>query len=451
MQNNLKVISKAVKAAVSSTSVTMAAKVVGANVKTFPIHPSATVFPDLSAEEFAALKEDIRANGQQQPIFLKDGQVVDGRQRLRACLELAIKPVVLEIAATVNAHQAMVSNNLLRRHLTESQRAMIGAALVTTRVGSNQSTGKAVTQSEAAKLLGISTDTIQRAGKLIANGNGRLMRVVSDGKLTVSEAIPLTALPPDRLNTVLAAANDDTFRYQLRVAKNEARDAKRAPILKAVAEKRANNKPLDSVPGQFGVLYVDPPWNYLPETDTGYPTMSRGELMKLDVGSKAETNSVCFMWVPASQLPLALELMKEWGFEYKTNAVWDKKHPGTGSYFQSRHELLLLGTRGKLPKVAPEDCAQSIFVEQRTTHSTKPEIARSIIEKMYPSLTKLELFRRGDAPEGWAVWGNEAITTMTPEKPPVATTAKYSRGMGRSAKLEVPWKAANERRFRKAA
>ena len=408
-------------------------------------HPVTACFHDLPDAEFEALKADIKEHGQQQPIVTMNGKIIDGRQRLRACRELGIEPKFIEMKGNQTAEEAVISLNLIRRHLTESQRAMIGIRLVTTRLGSNQNTGESVSQQDAASLLGVSADSIQRAGKVEKAGFPALVKKVEAGKLTVHEAVQISKLPIKEIKGILAA-NDEQFRDRVKAARIKVRQMKIEAVQIELDAKRANNQPLETVAGQYGVLYIDPPWDYLPETDLGYPTLNREELLALPVAAKAAENAVCFLWSPASQLPLALEVMKAWGFEYKTHAVWDKESPGTGSYFHSRHELLLLGTKGTLPEVEPKCRHQSIIAEKRGQHSRKPKAAYVMIEQMYPGLSKVELFARGKARDGWAVWGNEAIPAPAIE-PEAAATAKPVKTTRSRAKAAV----ANGGEFSKAA
>jgi N6-adenosine-specific RNA methylase IME4 len=106
-------------------------------------------------------------------------------------------------------------------------------------------------------------------------------------------------------------------------------------------------------------------------------------------------------------LPEALEVMKAWGFVYKSSFVWDKLKANFGNYNLVRHEFLLIGTRGScLPESdTPIPSVQSI---ERTEHSRKPAEFRAIIDRLYPSGERLELFARGQVPAPWRTWGTEA-------------------------------------------
>jgi len=169
----------------------------------------------------------------------------------------------------------------------------------------------------------------------------------------------------------------------------------------------------------YRVIYADPPWSYNDSqavkgdygTGTGaanshYPSMTLTELKALDINALANDDAVLFLWATCPLLVEALELVKAWGFKYKAQFVWNKTKHNMGHYNSVRHELLLVCTKGScLPDA--NQLINSVQHIERTKHSAKPEEFRTIIETLYLG-KKIELFRRGEAPEGWDVWGNEA-------------------------------------------
>lgn len=172
--------------------------------------------------------------------------------------------------------------------------------------------------------------------------------------------------------------------------------------------------------GKFNLILADPPWQYRTGTTTPnrkieqqYTTMSldeiKGELRRLrEEEEKLEISddSILFLWATSPLLPEALEVLNAWGFEYKGNFVWDKERIGLGHWMRVQHEHMLVGTKGKMS--TPDDAVlpSSIIREVRTRHSKKPEAAYKIIEDMYPTASRLELFGRVER-DGWTVWGNE--------------------------------------------
>lgn len=161
--------------------------------------------------------------------------------------------------------------------------------------------------------------------------------------------------------------------------------------------------------GEYRVIYADPPWQF---DNSGfdqsaaahYPTMPTEKIIALEV--PAAPNAVCFMWATNAMLQDALDVMEGWGFDYKTNLVWVKETgPTIGFYVVSRHELLLIGTKGEhmLPEVKPI----SIIKGDVTIHSRKPANVYDLIESMYDG-PYIELFARVQR-EGWDIWGNENV------------------------------------------
>jgi N6-adenosine-specific RNA methylase IME4 len=164
----------------------------------------------------------------------------------------------------------------------------------------------------------------------------------------------------------------------------------------------------------YSVLYCDPPWSFkVYNAHNGrdraaashYPTMETPEIAAMPV--PAADNCVLFLWTTAPHLPEALDVMRLWGFEYKTHFIWKKDRQGLGFWVRNQHELVLIGTRGTVPAPAPGDRFPSVVEAPRTAHSVKPEIVAQLIEAMFPNVPRLEMFARRARP-GWDTWGNEA-------------------------------------------
>lgn len=136
---------------------------------------------------------------------------------------------------------------------------------------------------------------------------------------------------------------------------------------------------------KYSIIYADPPWRYdfskdnADKIENHYPTMTLNEIKRLPINLIAEENSVLFLWATAPKLEQALEVMKAWGFTYKTNACWDKEWIGMGYWFRGQHELLLVGTKGKFSPPIPKERISSIHREKKTKHSKKPNFYRDYI------------------------------------------------------------------------
>lgn len=163
--------------------------------------------------------------------------------------------------------------------------------------------------------------------------------------------------------------------------------------------------------GDFDLIYADPPWQYEKGSvsksrriENHYPTMPFEEIKELKI--PAAKNSILYLWTTAPKLPEALEVMKAWGFTYRTCSIWDKIFLGMGYWFRIQHEILLVGIKGKFFAPEPKHRFRSVYHEKRGKHSKKPAYYYEIIEKMFPNASKIELFARNLRP-GWSSWGNE--------------------------------------------
>lgn len=172
----------------------------------------------------------------------------------------------------------------------------------------------------------------------------------------------------------------------------------------------------------YGAILADPPWRFSNRTGkmapehkrlNRYPTLSLDEIKEIPVAEAAAKNSHLYLWVPNALLPEGLEVMKAWGFEYKTNIVWHKIRKdggpdgrGVGFYFRNTTEIILFGIRGRLRTLDAGRTQVNIIKSRKMEHSRKPEEQYSLIESCSPG-PYLELFARGPR-NGWDVWGNQS-------------------------------------------
>ena len=171
---------------------------------------------------------------------------------------------------------------------------------------------------------------------------------------------------------------------------------------------------------KYQIIYADPPWQYRKNVvppnrkmENHYPTMRIEEILRLNV--PADENCILYLWVTYPFLQEGLEVIRAWGFEYKSCLVWDKEIIGCGYWFRGQHELLLVGVRGRVNSPANSLRVSSVYKERRTKHSKKPLIIKTWIEQWYPDKLKVELFAREKTP-GWDVWGNEVDSDIKLEK-----------------------------------
>lgn len=140
--------------------------------------------------------------------------------------------------------------------------------------------------------------------------------------------------------------------------------------------------------------------------------MSLEEIMELPVAQVASPRSHLYLWVPNALLKEGLEVMKRWGFTYKTNIIWYKVRKdggpdgrGVGFYFRNVTEMVLFGIRGQIRTLPPGRSQVNIVSTRKREHSRKPDELYPLIEACSPE-PYLELFARHTRP-GWTQWGNE--------------------------------------------
>ena len=346
------------------------------------------LLPQLTHTEYGALKESIKRNGLYSAIVVNEkGEILDGYHRFKICMELGIKPSykVEKFNDDLAEKKFAIESNLRRRQLNDFQKAEIGIHLLgiekeeakRRQIELGKSHGvtesdplapfdaKGKTTEVVAKKLGLSTRTFERAKKIIEEGSELQKQQLRIGKHRIGYA------------------------HQMLV------DTKRI----------VNAPPMPD--GVFDVILADPPWQY----DAGmrgdprehYHTMKLEEIASLKV--PAAEDSILFLWATNPKLEDALKVMKAWGFTYRTNLCWLKQKQGTGYYVRGQHELLLIGTKGKIGTPLEENRPPSVIPFDATDHSRKPEESYSIIEKMYPYHKYLEMFSRLDVElPNWTHW-----------------------------------------------
>lgn len=161
-------------------------------------HPISDIFPMMRASEFAELVHDIKENGLREPIVVHEKAILDGRNRYRACRKAGVEPS-LETFAGDDPLKFVISKNLVRRHLKDSQRAFIAANLVSTVLGTNQFNRKgAISETEAAQLLNVSNQSVHRAVSIRKNAIPELKNAVENGAVSISAASIIAAMPVDK-------------------------------------------------------------------------------------------------------------------------------------------------------------------------------------------------------------------------------------------------------------
>lgn len=380
------------------------------------------LLPPLSDDDFKALYDDIAAHGVKVPVeYDEAGEILDGHHRVAICKMLGITdwPRFIRKQLTEEGKRSFArSLNFARRHLSGAQRqAVIQEHLKDAPQASNRS---------IARELGVDHKTVAgvRAHLETTGEIPQLEKTVgADGK---ERRKPIrTMFLPEPANfkelakvAKIKRAEDQKIRHAVRtdLAVQIAARQNVAPWWKGVGQDEGR---------AFPIIYVDPPWRFKTYSEvTGgeksaenhYPTMSLEEIM--DLGCPGAHNSAVLMWV--TDLSNGVKTLERWGYTYKSFWGWKKIYPGdqtgTGYWSFDNLELLLIGTRGDFP--APIPGTQPIKCTDHPVgrHSEKPVWFAEQIDRLYPTMPKLEMFQRRESlADGdvrlngtWEFWGNQA-------------------------------------------
>jgi len=423
-------------------------------------HPLANLFPMLSEQEMDDLGDDIRANGQVETVKLHRGMVLDGRNRYTACARkgVGVRTEIFE-GSDREALNWVISKNLKRRHLTESQRARVAARIATLRLGDNQHTSQGApigapsfdlgeapevtepqamaTQSEAADMMSVGRRSVQRAAVEREKALPELQEALEQADVAVSIGAEIAARPPEEQKAILDALPRDATGKLTPDAKKEIRKAAKEVRVEDQAEKKKKRDAKEAALGakiralpdvKAGLILSDFEWHFkVRSEETGmdrhasnhYVTAKEASTPEAIVDRQRERmliaadDCIHLMWCPASFNAVALKVMELQGFTYVSQFAWIKPGIGTGFWVRDRHELLLIGVKGKVPCPAMGDQFDSAIEAPKGEHSEKPDFQYEIAEHYFPNLPKVELNARRHR-EGWLQWGNQL---PDPEQP----------------------------------
>jgi len=342
-------------------------------------HNYADIFPMMTSKEYKELKRDIKENGQMDDIITYKGKILDGRNRFKVTTELGIKPNLSEYEGD-NPLQYVMSTNLKRRHLTDSQKAIVGGRY-------KGYYSKLYPQGRHQVELVPPEKARDRAGEVVG---------VSGRYIDIAEEV--LSIRPEMEEKIMSGE------IKLKQVYRE---------IKLEEQKREIEK-LKEVTGEYDVIVIDPPWkyyegekydneNYMGRVVAPYPTMTIPEIRNIKLPTA--DNCVLWLWTTHKFIWDAKEILDNWGFEYKAILVWDKEKLGIGKTLRMQCEFCLVGIKGK-PYWNLKN-QRDIISEARTTHSTKPETFYKLVESITTG-RKLDYFARKQR-EGWDVYGNDVI------------------------------------------
>lgn len=363
------------------------------------------IFPEMQPEDYMRLKTDISQNGydQKQPIYIYQGEILDGWNRFRACTDLTVAPVYKEFLGTdIDAINYVMRTNK-RRNLTSSQWAAV-----------------AVEADEIVKAIKSETERQRREKQAetqsVTKSGGAITQLIggSDNKHETETATKLaTTFNTNRTYINEAARLKEEKPEIFEQVKSGEKTLTQVKKEERIEEIKKQKQDIDSgkiteLTGKYSVISIDPPWpygrEYDPETSRAaspYPEMSVEEIKSIELPD--ETDAVLFLWTTHAFLPDAFDIMKHWGYTYKATIVWDKVKIGMGAWLRMQCEFCIVGIKGK--PYWYNTTERDIITEARREHSRKPDSFFNMVTKVTAG-KRLEYFSR-EPRDGWDIFGND--------------------------------------------
>ncbi|GGE24163.1 N6-adenosine-specific RNA methylase IME4 [Gemmobacter megaterium] len=166
--------------------------------------------------------------------------------------------------------------------------------------------------------------------------------------------------------------------------------------------------------GGFQIILADPPWNFAGNSKSKpgrnarrhYDTMPLADIEALPIRAMSAANALLLLWVTVPFAEHGFRVLRSWGFRYKSQLVWTKARNGTGYWARNRHEIVLIGRRGRFPCEMPALFPTSVIPGAQGRHSAKPDWIHEVIDARFPEASKVEIFARAPRP-GWTAIGNQ--------------------------------------------
>jgi len=350
------------------------------------------LLPKLSNEEYQALKESIKTEGQHYAIVVnEDFEILDGHHRLKACQELGVEPdvEVRKFDNKLKEKKFVLESNLLRRHLDTWHRIKAGKPLL--EVYQQEAEER---QKLSGELYGRGKDT-QNIGEPIAEGEAleKFADAIHSNPETVRQALWIEENAPEKI------AELDKGEAISKVYRNIAHKQK-------IEELRKQLPKLSEANGVYDVIVIDPPWPMQGEYDAErfrgappYPLLSIEELKNLKI--PANDNCVLWLWATNSFLHEAYHLLEAWEFEPKSVLTWVKDSIGVGVWLRGQTEHCVLATKGN--PVIDLHGQSTALIAPKTEHSEKPREFYDLVTSLCIG-RKLDYYARKQH-EGWDVFG----------------------------------------------
>jgi len=360
-----------------------------------------SLIPPLEKEEYSQLKSSIKKEGCRERLILWNGIIVDGHNRYNICSKenIEFKTTNKKFKDRNEVILWMIDNQLGRRNISKYDRTRLALKK------------EIILKPFAQENKGKRNDLVQksdRGSKRVSHQVAKMAKVSHD---TVSKVKYIEEKADAKQKKDLSAQKFSINKIYT--------ELKKADNRKRIAESFKEPK-LPKTKKKYNIIYADPPWSFKHYSDKGkgrapdnyYKCQNLQDIKDLPIQNLADDNCVLFMWVTYPFLEKSFEVLKAWGFKYKTvGFTWVKKNKkadslfwGMGYWTRSNAEICIIATKGKITRQSSS--VHQIIETPIEEHSKKPDCTKDRIIKLVGDLPRIELFARNKT-KGWDVWGNE--------------------------------------------
>ena len=355
--------------------------------------------PRMKPDDEKAFDASVKENGIRERITLNQDKVLlDGHSRYYKAKKYNIEFLSYDtrhFGDSLLEKKYVIEANLERRHLTNYQKVELGIPLLEIEQKLAERRMKESRIQNKDLMLGSNDPSIGKgkSTELIANKIGLSNATMMRGKVVHERA---TKEQKERLRSGRTSINS---------------------IYNQITRQERNLPKVSLPDGSWSVVMADLPIQFDDQGVRGsssnnydtipIPDLKLGIFNGKDIRNLFNENCIIFAWFQASTIFYAKDILSSWGFECKTNQIWNKKRIGTGSWLANMHEHLVFAVKGKMPLPAERlESIQDVEPENRV-HSSKPVYFYHMVEKLYPNRTYLDLFSRYKHNEKWTCFGNE--------------------------------------------
>ena len=352
------------------------------------------LLPKLSTEEYKALKESIKTEGQHYAIVLnEDFEVLDGHHRLKACQELGVEAdvEVRKFESKLKEKKFVLESNLLRRHLDTWHRIQAGQPLL-------ELYQQEAKERQGARIDLVEGDITQNIGESSGEAFEKFADAIHSNPETVRQALWIKENAPEKI------ADLNKGEPISKVFKEVSSDKKKAELRQKLEEG------IQQPNGKYDVIVVDPPWPYGTNYDaegrrcaSPYPEIPLEQIRQIQL--PMEENCIVWLWTTNTFLHEAYHILEEWKLQPKTVLTWVKDRIGLGNWLRGQTEHCILAVKGS-PRIWLSNQSTALMAKS-AEHSRKPQEFYKMVEVLCAG-KKLDYFAR-EKREGWDTYGTNEL------------------------------------------